>query len=505
MYALHMLVAVASSLMLLEAFRKGGWWRWLLCALFVSTVLYSHFFGAFLIVGQVAAALLLGWHKKRRLLAYATAMLLLGLAHLPLIRFGWSLLRDYQPIDNWRLFVRPGYILRDAVGYYFYNLPVLEVPQPVFLLPAGLILVGSLLLLILWRVEAGVILLLSLAPVLAFYAASFRLPVYAAKYLSAVVPALFVLVAWTVEALSRLWRPAGLMVLALGLLMINGDVRGLTDPTVQRGDWRYVADYVDAHEGENDVVIISAHYVKYAFQRYYEGTSDVVGFEGDPFDPWPFYEWQTEQHDHMWLILHHDQVMAPGNHLREVAEAAFPVITGQFPNQGRITLLGYQTRFAYPSLPEKAQPLDVCFENRLCLVGYWIDATSLTATEYLSHPPSNWIHAVLYWRREPQVESLAFRPLVRLVDASFLVWGGNMDRRPDLFDRYPLEEWPLDGLVETHFDLNLNPVTPSGSYHLEVSLAIEGDENNRVAVVDPPSTMPPDRFLFETIQIEPEG
>ncbi|MCP4526909.1 MAG: hypothetical protein GY833_13515, partial [Aestuariibacter sp.] len=54
MYALHMLVAVASSLALLVAFRKGGWWRWLIYAALVSTVLYSHFFGACLVATQAA-------------------------------------------------------------------------------------------------------------------------------------------------------------------------------------------------------------------------------------------------------------------------------------------------------------------------------------------------------------------------------------------------------------------------------------------------------------------
>jgi hypothetical protein len=196
--------------------------------------------------------------------------------------------------------------------------------------------------------------------------------------------------------------------------------------------------------------------------------------------------------------------MAPGHQLHEVAATAFPVITEQFPSAGRIRIIGYQMRYEYPALPQEAQPLDVCFQNGLCLVGYWIDATELAATERISHPPSNWIHAVLYWRREPRLDTVAFRPLVRLVDDSFAVWGGNMERRPDLFDRYPPDQWSPDAVVETHFDLNLNPVTPIGTYRLEVSLAVEGDENRRVAVANAVSDVPPDRFLFETIRINEE-
>jgi hypothetical protein len=397
-------------------------------------------------------------------------------------------------------------MFRDAIGHYFYRLQLEWVSLSAFLLPAGLVLAGSLLLL-LWlrrqpcRVEAAVILLHALLPMLIYYAISFRVPVYWAKYLSAILPGLFVLAAWGVEALARLWRPLGALILVLGLLMLNGVVRDLTDPAEQRSDWRFAANYVDAHEGTNDIVFTFAHYTRPVFERYYRGESAVRGFGGDPNDPWPIYQQRAEQYDRMWMVLSHDQAMAPGHLLHEVAAAAFPVITEQFPSAGRVRIIGYQMRYEYQSLPQQAQSLDVCFQNGVCLAGYWVDAVELTATERVSHPPSNWIHVVLYWRREPRLDATPFRPLVRLVDGSFAVWGGNMERRPDLFDRFPPDQWSPDAVVETHFDLNLNPVTPPGTYRLELSLAIEGDENRRVQVVNPSSDAPLDRFLFETIQI----
>jgi len=510
MYALHMLVAVASSLALVEAFRKGRWWRWLLYILLASTVLYSHLFGACLVASQAAMALLLGWRRRRRLLAYVAAMLLLGLAHLPLVRFACVVFQNYQPRDIWRGFVPLDHMFRDAISDYFYRLSVELVSQPAFLLPTGLMFAGSLAMLFLlrlrprpWRSEGFVILMHALLPMLVYYAISFRIPVYWAKYLSAIVPALFVLTAWGAEALSRLWRPAGALILLLGMAMLNGVARDLTDPKVQRDNWRFAADYVNTHEGSNDVVLIFAHYTRPAFERYYVGESHVLGFGYDPNDPWPAYQRRAEEYDHLWLVLNHDQAMAPGHRLVEVATAAFPVITDQFPSVGRIRVIGYQMRYEYPALPRGTESLDACFQNGLCLVGYWIDATELTATERISHPPSNWIHVVLYWRREPQLDPTAFRPLVRLVDGSFAVWGGNMDRRPDLFDRHPPDQWSPDAVVETHFDLNLNSVTPPGTYRLEVSLAIEGDESRRVPVANPTPDAPTDRFLLETIHIQP--
>ncbi len=138
MYALHMLVAVASSLALLEAFRKGGWQRWLIYAALVSTVLYSHFFGACLVASQAAMALLLGWRKRKRLLAYATSVGLLALAHLPLAKYLWVILLHYRPRDIWKGFVPLDLMLRDIVDHYFYRLQVEFVSQPDFLLPSAM-------------------------------------------------------------------------------------------------------------------------------------------------------------------------------------------------------------------------------------------------------------------------------------------------------------------------------------------------------------------------------
>ena len=169
MYALHMMVAVASTLVLLEAFRKGGWWRWLTYAVLVSTVVYSHFFGAFLIITQAVMALLLGWRKWRRLFAYIATMLALLLAHLPLARIALSVLRGYQPMDVWRGFVPLDDIIRDAFSYYFYRVPVINVSWPELVLPIVLVAAGVVLLLVLWKREPGIILLQAFAPVLLFY------------------------------------------------------------------------------------------------------------------------------------------------------------------------------------------------------------------------------------------------------------------------------------------------------------------------------------------------
>jgi 4-amino-4-deoxy-L-arabinose transferase-like glycosyltransferase len=503
MYALHMWAATASTLALLEAFRKGRWWRWATYALLLSSTLYSHFFGGFLALAQVVMSGILGWKRWRRWLAYGLTMALLALAHAPLLRVAWNVIRYYQPRDIWRYFVPLKDIARDLLGQYFYRLSYLEVIPWLLLIPTVFLIGGILALFRLRRRDAWILPIQALLPVLIFYPISYRAPVYSAKYLSAIAPAVWILVAWGLERMARFWRPLGLGAAVLGLLMVNGIARDLGTPPFQRGDWRFIARYVETHEGPNDIVVISAFYCEHAFRRYYQGRSAIFPYEANPYEPEFVYQGLPERYDRMWLVLHHDQTMAPGNRLIEAADARFPRITEQYPNAGQITMVGYQLRPTVPVLPEEAHPLEVCFQNGLCLSGYRVDTRALPARENLSHPPSNWLHVTLYWRRTASFDGVPFRPLVRLIDDAFNVWGGNMKRNPDLLDRHPPQNWPTDRLVEEHHDLNLNPATPPGTYRLELSLAIEGDESRRIPLVHPPPGAPPDRWVFEEIRILP--
>jgi len=503
MYALHMAVATASTLMLLEAFRRGKVWRWIAYGLLVSPVLYSHLFGGFLLAAQGVMSIVLGWKRPKRWLAYGMTILAVVLAHLPLAQMAWNVIRFYQPRDIWRYFVPLKDMARDLLAQYFYRLSYLEASWWLLLPPAVLFLAGVVALCCSRRRDAWILPIQALLPVLIFYPVSYRAPVYSAKYLSAIAPAVVILVAWGAERLARLWRPLGLIVAVLGLLMLGGIRRDLTDPAFQRGDWRFIARYIETHESPKDVVVISAFYTSHAFQRYYRGISTVLPFEANPYEPEFIYRGLPEHYDRMWLVLHHDEVMAPKNRLLEAADALFPRITEQYPNAGQITLIGYQLHPFRTAIPEEAHPLNVCFQNGLCLMGYQVDATVLPPTENLSHPPSNWLHITLYWQRQDSFDGVPVRPLVRLIDGSFNVWGGNMERQPDLLHHYPIERWPPDRLVEAHYDLNLNPVTPPGEYRLEVSLAIEGDESRRVPLSQPLSDIPPDRFIFENVRIIP--
>jgi hypothetical protein len=109
------------------------------------------------------------------------------------------------------------------------------------------------------------------------------------------------------------------------------------------------------------------------------------------------------------------------------------------------------------------------FANGMELVGYSVDNTRLKPTDNISHPPSNWIHVITYWRRWKAIDPAGAQPALRLTSSDG-EWGGELLRRPNVFDFDPPEKWNDGDIVEAHYDVNLNPVTPAGNYTLEARM-----------------------------------
>ena len=242
--------------------------------------------------------------------------------------------------------------------------------------------------------------------------------------------------------------------------------------------------YIEGHAAPDDMIIAYAHYVDRAIKRYEVGSLPVVRFQGDAYQPEPFYqdvlENQNQVHT-LWLVLHQDQAMAPQNRLRDAAGLLYPQITGVYPNDGQIAVLGFSVQWRHDRLPESATPVEAGFANGLALVGYAVDTRALQPTDDLLHPPSNWIHVTTYWQRWGDAPAPGdFTPFVRLVDDQGGVWGGELQRPPTVFHRDPPEDWDATTIVEAHYDVNLNPVTPPGTYHLIVG--IEDGSGARVPV-----------------------
>ena len=94
----------------------------------------------------------------------------------------------------------------------------------------------------------------------------------------------------------------------------------------------------------------------------------------------------------------------------------------------------------------------------------------LSAREDVFHPPSNWVHVTTSWRIGDKQATGDLFPKARLIDAGGQVWGESLDRPNDALHVWPTSRWLPGEVVRVDYDVNLNPVTPAGTYRLVIDL-----------------------------------
>ncbi|HNT78129.1 MAG TPA: glycosyltransferase family 39 protein [Anaerolineae bacterium] len=482
-YALHMLLATLSTLFLVKAIRYNRWPLWLSYGVSLNLLAYSHFFGAFAVAAQGIVTVCVTLKQWPRLRSYLATMLIVALFYLPIIRFVLRNLPGFQLQDISKGFVPLHFMLYEYGAEYTLRLSRLYVVRPWPLLAP----LTAFLLLGLghaWREHRRAALWVTgmlLLPTLIFYPISFKIPTFSAKYLSATFPFFILTLALSLDGLRRWWKPlawAGLAIMVTTAAWAN--VRLLTEPELQRSNWRAAAGYLETQGVPGDVIVGFAHYAtERMLLRYYDGPLPVLRFKHKPYEPEAYYlNLRDEGYHTLWLVLHQDQAMAPQNRLQAAAGALFPNVTGVYPNNGNIAILGYSLHWRHTALPEGGAPVEIRFSNGLALVGYHVDTTALSPTDKLLHPPSNWLHVTTYWQRTvPAAAAPApdFTVYVRLVDTDGSVWGGELQRPPTVFHFDPPANWEAGDIIEAHYDVNLNPITPPGVYRL-----IAGIENDAI-------------------------
>ena len=97
------------------------------------------------------------------------------------------------------------------------------------------------------------------------------------------------------------------------------------------------------------------------------------------------------------------------------------------------------------------------------------------ATDELFHPPSGWIHVALYWTTNQPI-TIDATPYIHLVGPEG-IWGANLERSSDTLKFYPPSQWfandtgdSLRPIIRHDVDVNMNPLTPTGTYQLLVGL-----------------------------------
>lgn len=306
-----------------------------------------------------------------------------------------------------------------------------------------------------------------------------HLAFFGERYFIVMVPWLLLLVAAGADNLGRWLPPSRLLYylpLGLTLITLTIPIPGQWSIPAAKEAWRQSAAYLAHAATPADGILIHPDWVRYPFQFYFEGPGQTYAVFSDVTAETALdgpLEGVVQDHAVIWLIQSHLDGPDPDHRVEQWFASRYPLATELYPPG--IALKGFVTRYQLDTLPPEANPTDVQFENGLHLIGYQADQAA-TARDNLFHPPSGWVHVILYWTEAgPSITEA--NPIVQLAGPEG-VWGAGLARSNDALKLYPASHWPATPnrrtIIRHDVDVNLNPATPPGTY--ELLLGMKGEE-----------------------------
>jgi hypothetical protein len=148
---------------------------------------------------------------------------------------------------------------------------------------------------------------------------------------------------------------------------------------------------------------------------------------------------------------------------------AYPLITEQYP--AGVKLTGYALQHQFPALPELAasavRPAAELAPG-LVLAACEIITLEVAARDERMHPPSGWVHVRLWWQAHRPIDD-DYVATVRMIGPEG-VWGERLYRENETLRRWPTSTWDQADFMRDDVDVNLNPVTPPGTYPIVVGV-----------------------------------
>lgn len=454
-----------------------AWGWWLGYALAALAACYFHLF-AFLLLPVAAAYILIRGARQRELwVVGGVAVALVCVAYLPFAINAWKAGQIAPEIN-----VYPLLAFKDQLYELMLAFTARFLPEKSGWLAVPMVLSVALAVVGLWpsghKPEAaregrrGGVLLIAwlLVPLIAFFWITAKRPVFNPKYLVVLLAAFWLALA---AGIARLGRWNGWLILPALLpvaLMASLGWRYVWSTQALREDWRTAAQYVSERATTEDKVFVHLHYAHIPFDYYYTGQADVVA----PLGSRPP---ATEDLDELlapyggasvlWLVQSQEWNTDP----QHVVERWFfdrgPMVTEQYPVG--MSIKAYALRYRLGGVPDSAYPAAIHFGERLRLVGYQLDQTRLAPYSDRLHPPSNWIHLTLYWQVDWPLED-EMVTVVEMTDNNGGVWGGKLEQGRNVVNYYRPQQWQPGEVIRDDYDINLNPVTPTGMYHIRVGV-----------------------------------
>jgi hypothetical protein len=131
-----------------------------------------------------------------------------------------------------------------------------------------------------------------------------------------------------------------------------------------------------------------------------------------------------------------------------------------------------------PELGASALYPNVELAQGLLLAACEITTPEVAARDERMHPPSGWVHVRLWWQAKGPIDS-DYIATVRMVGPEG-VWGDRLFRENETLRRWPTSSWQGADFWRDEVDVNLNPLTPAGTYPIVVGVMdAEGQETGQ--------------------------
>ena len=486
MYALAVLLGALTVLAFHRAVSGDGARHWAAMGIFAAAGLYTHLYTGFLLPALALWLLLNPSALKKHWLAFGATMAAASAAFVPLALATWRFSGESTPGDPLHGIGGRAWGLLRAFAIWQAELspPTTQIVLIVLAVAATLGALAAFR-----RRDGWLVILLLAMPFVIASGLMFRseLAFFGERYFIVMVPWLLLLAAAGVmHAIwgKNRWRKITAGVGAIALVAVTAiPLPGQWSVPAAKEAWRQSAAYLAAHAQPGDVIFIHPEWIRFAFQ-YYQGQMAI------PADTAAYFFAVDERtdldtplngvvdgHTVVWLIESHLDQPDPERRVENWFGARYPLVTELYPPG--VTLKGFAPGYQLTDLPATAIPAVAEFATGVRLVGFTVQDNPVSARENLFHPPSGWVHVILYFARgdaPPQDTA----PFVHLIDAQGQVWGASLERGNDAFHFYPPSRWQAGQIIRQDVDVNLNPATPPGEYRLVVGF---GDESAALQTV----------------------
>jgi 4-amino-4-deoxy-L-arabinose transferase-like glycosyltransferase len=488
---------VLASYCLLNAWRGESmpqrlpWWLGLIAAL--NAAAHSYLLGAFAFPTAGVALVALAWQSTRwrRFGEGVVALIVAGVLFLPLATNAWqvnsdestpgiafqnftaNLQRLLQIFTIWRVDWEHSLVVA-ALGLFALLLllgillPLRRSPDE----PARLRIGDERIWLVVWIGAPLLIANLLLSRSGSIFSAD--------RYLLFLAPFVLWACARGAVAVHQWVRPAGWLASGAAVVFLAAALPQVWSPRMARENWRaaanYVWEYQQASPGLPGAIVAHVDYTRLALEWYlraYAAFDELpIYFPfGGRLEPEaveekiapPLLGIADQDAGTLWLTQSHLDGVDDQRLVETWLGQHYPLITEQYP--AGVKLTGYMLRHRFDRLPALSPA--AIYPAAELVPGLVLEACelmtpSLSASDEQMHPPSGWVHVRLWWK--------AVAPLAQdyIATAQMVgpegVWGDRLYRDNDALRRTPTSSWQPGEIFRDEVDINLNPVTPDGSY-----------------------------------------